>query len=425
MTTGQEQSATIGVLRLPERILFGDGSFAAVAVEASRLGDDVLLVCDPFLLNSPELDATVRELAALSMKVTVESGVVPELPRRHVEELIDNYRNTVPDVIVAVGGGSAIDLAKLLAVGLSHSGALHNWYGENAIPSPVIPIVAVPTTAGTGSEVTGVAVLTDPDRDLKVGISSPYLIPRVAVVDPLLSVGAPASVTAASGADALVHAVEAYTAAERSPDWSAQLPVFLGRNELSSPLALEAIRLIVPNLPRAVRDGNDLEARRAMARGSLLAGMAFGSAGTHLSHAIQYPVGALTHTPHGLGTGLLLPFVLDAVLPTCIPQLEHIADVLGLRESDSDSEATARTAIDAIAKVFDQIGLPPDLRSIGVTDADVPRIVELSLTVGRLVSNSSHPPTSGLIDQIVRAALHGSRVRASSDETLDQKRTFA
>ncbi|MDV8025325.1 iron-containing alcohol dehydrogenase [Rhodococcus sp. IEGM 1330] len=423
MTTGITQPTAIGVLRLPERILFGDGSFASVSVEASRLGRNVLLVCDPFLLNSPELDAILRDLAALSVKVTVESGVIPELPLEHVQKLIDSHRHSVPDAVVAVGGGSAIDLGKLIALGLSHNGALNDWYGENAIPFPVLPVVAVPTTAGTGSEVTGVAVLTDPGRDLKVGISSPYLIPRVAIVDPLLAVGAPASVTAASGADALVHAVEAHTAAVRSSDWSAQLPVFVGQNLLSSPLAIEAIRLIVPNLPRAVRDGNDLDARRAMARGSLLAGMAFGSAGTHLSHAIQYPVGALTHTPHGLGTGLLLPFVLDAVLPTCIPQLEQIAEVLDVRESTA--EASARAAIDTIARVFSEIGLPADLRSIGVDDKDVSRIVELSLTVKRLVSNSTHPPTSELIEGIVRAALDGDRARPVSYGTTDQNRIHA
>lgn len=423
MTADHNRSTALGVLRLPERILFGDGSFSAVSVEASRLGNNVLLVCDPFLLNSPEFEAILKEFATLAVKITVESGVVPELPLAHVETLIESHRHSVPDVVVAVGGGSAIELGKLIALGLSHVGALDNWYGENAIPTPVLPVIAVPTTAGTGSEVTGVAVLTDPGRDLKVGISSPYLIPRVAIVDPLLSVGAPASVTAASGADALVHAVEAHTAAVRPPDWSAQLPVFVGQNLLSSPLALEAIRLIVPNLPRAVRDGKDLDARRAMARGSLLAGMAFGSAGTHLSHAIQYPVGALTHTPHGLGTGLLLPFVLDAVLPTCISQLEDIAEVLGVREASA--EASAHAAIDAIAHVFSEIGLPADLRSIGVDDKDVSRIVELSMTVKRLVSNSTHTPTSELIEGIVRAALDGDRVRPDSFETTDQKRIHA
>ena len=423
MTTDETGATAHGVLRLPDRILFGDGSFSAVAVEASRLGSNVLLVCDPFLLDSPELDGILKELASLNVDVTVEARVVPELPREHVEELIAAHRNSGADAVVAVGGGSAIDLAKLIALGLSTIGALDTWYGENAIPSPVLPVVAVPTTAGTGSEVTGVAVLTDPDRDLKVGISSPYLVPCVAIVDPLLTIGAPPSVTAASGADALVHAVEAHTAAVRPADWSAQLPVFVGRNLLSSPLALEAIRLIVPNLSRAVRDGNDLDARRAMAQGSLLAGMAFGSAGTHLSHAIQYPVGALTHTPHGLGTGLLLPYVLDAVLPTCVPQLAHIAEALGLRESNS--EAAARAAIDAIAGVFEEIGLPSDLRSIGVTDADVPRIVELSLTVKRLVANSSDTPTPELIGRIVRAALDGDRARPVSEETNDQNRIHA
>src|SRR5690606_6529491 len=251
-------------------------------------------------------------------------------PVDHVAAAAEAARGFAPDVVVAWGGGSALDLGKLLALLLVHPGPLADYYGEHRVPGPVLPIVAVPTTAGTGSEGTPVAVVSDPDRELKVGVSDAALIPRVAIVDPELTIGAPAPVTAYAGIDAIVHAAESFTAAPRDPVWSDPLPIFVGRNRFSSLLALDALAAMGDALPRAVRDGGDLEARERMAWGSLLAGLAFGSGGTHLSHALQYPIGALTHTPHGLGTGLLLPYVLEACAPQTADRLAAMAGALGV-----------------------------------------------------------------------------------------------
>ncbi|GAA1001444.1 iron-containing alcohol dehydrogenase [Subtercola frigoramans] len=396
---------SFGVLRLPDRIHFGEGSFASVPREAVRLGRRVLVVCDPFLLETEELSGLLESLASEGAIVSVESEIIPELPLDVVERVSGRCRSAQPDVIIGFGGGSALDMAKLVSLTLRHGAPLTQYYGENAVPGPVVPLIAIPTTAGTGSEVTGVAVLTDPDRDLKVGISSPYLIPRIAVVDPLLSVGAPARVTAASGADAFVHAVEAFTAAVRDPIWGAEQPVFVGRNDLSSLLALTAVRIIFDALPRAVRDGGDLAARHAMAYGSLLAGMAFGSAGTHLSHAIQYPVGALTHTPHGVGTGMLLPFVLREIRASASDRLAEIAEAIGVATGNAETSADA--AIVAIASMMREIGLPASLAEMGVTEADVAKIVDLTLSVKRLVANSTLVPDYESIARIVTAAYLG------------------
>jgi alcohol dehydrogenase class IV len=238
-------------------------------------------------------------------------------------------------------------------------------------------------------------------------------------------VGAPPAVTASAGADALVHAIEAYTSNNHSPNWQDTLPVFVGENLLSSSLALEAIRLIGLSLRNAVRDGQDFEARSRMAYASLLAGMAFGTAGTHLSHAIQYPVGALTHTAHGLGTGMLLPYVMQALLATDAQRLAHVATALGV--AAGTTEESAQNAIDEVAAIMADIGLPTDLATMGVTESDLPRIVELSLSVRRLVTNSVIEPTEENLHRIVRAAFDGDRTAlnplrtAASNESENKK----
>ncbi len=402
-----EVIGSFGMLRLPNSIVFGDGCRFSIARTVAALGQRALVVCDPFLASSKPFAELLEELAGLDVVVTVDTHVVPELPVHVVEEAVDRALSIRPHVVVGFGGGSALDLAKLIALGLTHGTPLNRFYGENQVPGPVLPLVAIPTTSGTGSEVTPVAVLADPERDLKVGISSPYLIPRAAVVDPALMIGAPAPVTASAGADALVHAIEAYTSKNLAPHWDEQLPVFVGQNLLSSMMALEAIRLIGTSLRAAVEDGQDLEARSRMAYGSLLAGMAFGTAGTHLSHAIQYPVGALTHTPHGLGTGMLLPFVMQSILATDAGRLADIAGALGV--TGGTVKESAQNAVDEVAAIMTCIGLPKDLASMGVAEADLPRIVELSLTVRRLVTNSVLEPTEENIHRIVRAAFDGDR----------------
>ena len=217
-----------------------------------------------------------------------------------------------PDVIVAVGGGSVIDLAKVTALLLAHGGPLADYYAVQSVPGPIVPLVALPTTAGTGSEATPVAVVTDPATEMKIGVASPHLIPRHAICDPLLTVGAPPVVTAHSGIDALSHAVESFMAAreEPSPELVLGRPQ-VGKNLLSDVLALTAAGHVYRNLERAVVDGSDLEARTGMLYGSLLAGIAFGNSGVSAAHALQFALGAATHTSHGLGTGLLLPYVME------------------------------------------------------------------------------------------------------------------
>jgi len=397
-----------GVLRLPADVRFGWGARAAVPEIVAGMGSRVFVVADPFLATTEEFAALAAGVRAAGVEVEVYVEVPPELPVDAVERAAERAVAFGPDIVLGYGGGSALDAAKLVALLVAHGGALSRYYGENAVPGPVVPLVALPTTAGTGSEVTPVAVVSDPERELKVGVSSPHLVPRVAVVDPELTMGAPRGVTTHAGIDAFVHAVESLTARALDVEPRGVLPVFVGRNALTEPLALEAARLIHRALPRVVADPGDAEARIDMARGSLFAGMAFGSAGTHLSHAIQYPVGAMTHTPHGLGTGALLPYVLQACVPVVPERLATIGAAIGLPGGGAVAER-AQAVVDEIAALCARVGLPVSLREIGIEPADAERVVDLTMQVTRLTAIAPLEADRDAIAAIVAAAIEGDR----------------
>ncbi|GMA95511.1 alcohol dehydrogenase [Pseudolysinimonas kribbensis] len=376
------------------------GARAALPRIVSPLGRRAFVVVDPFLATTPAFREAVAALEASGIETHVHTDVLPELPVDSLQASAEAARAVRPDVVIGYGGGSALDASKLVALLLAHGGALPDYYGENAVPGPVLPLVAVPTTAGTGSEVTPVAVVADPARAVKVGISSPYLIPTAALVDPELSAAAPAGVTAHAGIDALVHAVESFTGRPLEPTWSTTPPVFVGRNLLTEPLSLEAIRLIGTSIESAVTHPTDRTAREDMARGSLLAGMAFGPTGTHLSHALQYPIGALTHTPHGLGTGLMLPYVLAACAAAIPEQLALVGQALGV-------DGSAQVAIRRIADIDRAIGLPHSLQDIGLTREQLPGIAELALGSARLIAITPVPVDAALLERILEAAWSG------------------
>ena len=226
------------------------------------------------------------------------------------------------------------------------------------MPGPIVPLIALPTTAGTGSEATPVAVITDPATEMKIGVASPHLIPRHAICDPLLTVGAPPVVTAHAGIDALSHAIESFMAAREEPSTELVLGrPQVGKNLLSDALALTAAGHIVRNLARAVDDGSDLEARTGMLYGSLLAGIAFGNSGVSAAHALQFALGAATHTSHGLGTGLLLPYVMEFNRPARPDEIAQLSSLMG---GDAVSQVHALGL---------KIGLPQSLADIGVAPA--------------------------------------------------------
>lgn len=395
---------TAGTLRLPRRVHFGYGSRAQLGEVLSPHGRRVLAIVDPFLLATPVFAEILAGLA--DFEVSVYSDVEPELPVATLDAATTHARAFRPDVVLAIGGGSTLDAAKLVALLLTHEGPLRQYYGENLVPGPSLPVVAVPTTAGTGSEVTPVAVVSDPQRATKVGVSSPHLVPEAAIVDPELTLGAPPTVTAYAGIDALVHAVESFTAVAVPRPWHTTLPVSTGRNAFTDTVAAQAITCLRGHLPAAVADGGDRQAREQVAFGSLLAGIAFGATGVHLSHALQYPIGAATKTPHGLGTGLLLPYVLHACRDAEVThRIAAVGVALGSTADTADEQA--RDAVSALHRLNETIGVPASLRDIGLTREQLPGIAEAASRSTRLVATAPVQATPAALLEILEHAHTG------------------
>lgn len=399
-------SAT-GVLRPPAEVLFGNGSRASLPRVLADLGTRVFVCSDPVIAETADFAHFVGAARERGLDIAAYSDVEPELPLAGVARATDVARRHGPDVVVGYGGGSTLDLAKLLAITLVTDEPLANFYGENLVPAGVLPVVAVPTTAGTGSEATPVAVVADPSRALKVGISSPRLVPVAAVVDPELTYTCPAPVTAFSGIDALTHAIESASARQHALDLTGQLPVFVGANALSGVLARQAAAAIAPNLAIAVREPGNAAARDHVAYGSLLAGMAFGTGGTHLSHALQYPIGDATHTPHGLGVGLLLPYVMEACLPFSRPVLADLARAMGACDDGLADDEAAVAGIRSVVELRATIGVPHTLAEIGVGQGDLNQLGLLASQVGRLVNNTPASDPRTLIVPVLSSAWNG------------------
>jgi alcohol dehydrogenase class IV len=299
-----------------------------------------------------------------------------------------------------------MDLAKITATVLAHGGGPRDYVGDDKIPGPVAPLICVPTTAGTGSEVSAASVLTDTDNHIKVGILSNYLRPRVAVVDPLLTVSCPPKVTADSGIDALTHAIEAYTAVDNAtfPLPPGERTVYQGRHPLGDVLAERAITLIGANLRRAVARGDDLDAREGMALGATLAGMAFSNVGVAVVHALEYPVGGATHCSHGAGNGLLLPFVMRFNLPARRREFAAVARLLGEDVTGLDEAQAADRAVAAVERLRADIGIPQRLRDIGVREEQLRPFAEKAFGIQRILRVNPRPVTAADLEGILRAA---------------------
>ena len=389
------------VLRAPSQVLFGTGMAAATGRVAAEYGRRVLVITDPVIADTPGFAGVVESLAGLDVTVFGEAAV--DVPGSAVDAALALGSAAEPDVIVAVGGGSVIDLAKVTALLLAHGAPLSDYYALQSVPGPILPLIALPTTAGTGSEATPVAVITDSATEMKIGVASPHMIPRHAICDPLLSIGAPPVVTAHSGIDALSHAVESFMAAreEPSPELVLGRPQ-VGKNLLSDVLALTAAGHIFRHLARAVEDGSDLEARTGMLYGALLAGIAFGNSGVSAAHALQFALGAATHTSHGLGTGLLLPYVMEFNRPARPDEIAQLSSLMG---GDAVSQVHALGLT---------IGLPQSLADIGVARHDLRPMAEASVGIKRLVDNNPRPLDVNALEAILDAAWHGEpeRLRA-------------
>lgn len=391
-----------GTIRAPRELIFGRGQRAALGEIAVKLGQRAVVVTDERLANDAAFCEMMDQLGAMGMDVHIDSSTQPDVPVDNAIQSAISARDFAPDLVIGIGGGSCLDLAKCVAILLTHGGRPQDYYGEHMVPGPVLPLIAIPTTSGTGSEVTPVSVLSDSERSLKVGISSPHIIPTVSICDPDLTLTCPTELTAIAGADAMTHAIEALTAMRAEPVAGiAQKRVFVGKNAMSDHFALEAIGLLWGGLEAACTNGSDIVAREKVMMGATLAGLAFGVAGTAAAHAIQYPVGALTHTAHGAGVACVMPYVMQWNAPQIADDLEKIAHATGLR--------TAADVIPAIAALFERIGIPVTLDALGLKEDKLDWVAEQSCGISRLIQNNPRPLDATNMRRLIGAAFTGDR----------------
>ena len=388
--------------------MFGSGSVA-------RLGEflrpwkpsRVLIVTDTMLICAGVVAQVEAPLRAAGLDVSVFDGGQPEPACAIAEAALSQAKMARPDVIVAVGGGSNMDVAKIVAALLTHGGAMRDYFGYGNVPGPVLPLVCLPTTAGTGSEVSHAAVLTDTENQMKVSILSHYLRPALAVVDPQLTLTCPPRPTADSGIDALTHAIEAMTATHFNElDVSADEPFpYEGKQPIGDCLAEKAIELIGQHLITAVNEPNNLAAREGMALAATMAGLAFSNNAVAAVHALEYPLGGALHVSHGAGNGLLLPHVMQFNLSTRLPEFARIARLLGEDTNGLSDEAAAAQAVVAVKRLSVAIGIPQRIRDLGGTLEQLPTFAAKSFSIKRLMLLNPRRPTEADLLEILRAAL--------------------
>ena len=401
-----------GTLRTPRNLVFGAGQRQALAGYARALGSRALVVTDQRLSGDSEFLKLMGSLKEAGLQVKVFDGTIAELPIECIASAVEAGKAIGADLVIGIGGGSCLDAAKVAAVLLTHGGRISDYYGEFKVPGPVLPLISLPTTSGTGSEVTPVAVVTDPDRAVKVGIASPHIISHTAICDPELTYSCPPGLTAVSGADALTHAIEAFTTMRREPTGSiVHEHVFLGKNVLSDNYALLAISHIAASLKRAVDNGRDTEARERLMLGATMAGLAFGTAGTAAAHAVQYPIGAMTHTPHGAGVAVMMPYVMEFNRSHCEPELAEIGQAMGLDLSARTVSEQAGTTIDAVERLFASVGIPKTIADLGVVQSQLGQVAEQAMGSARLIKNNPRPIELDTMAILVEAAFAGDRAR--------------
>lgn len=389
------------------QLFFGKNAINHLSEVAQRLGcKRVLLVTDPIIKLTGLVEKVREPLEKQGVTIEMFADGEPEPSLDAVTACLTQARAFKPDALVALGGGSNMDLAKMCAVLMAHGGKPSDYFGDEKIPGPIAPLICIPTTAGTGSEISMASVLTDKENRIKVGVLSHYLRPRVAIVDPLMTVTCPPKVTADSGIDALTHAIEAYTAVDNEvfPLPAGERTVYQGKNPIADACAEKAIKLVGQHLRSAVADGNDLTAREGMSLAATLAGKAFSNSGVAAVHAMEYPVGGAVHCSHGAGNGLLLPFVMRFNMSHRLQEFAEIAGMLGEDTTGLDEQAAAEKAITAVEKLRADIGIPQRLRDLGVKEEQLRGFAEKAFSIRRVMRVNPREASVDDIEGIYRAA---------------------
>lgn len=374
------------------QVIFRPGAAKEIgALARLKCGARPLFVTDPGLRRIGLCDPALQSLAQAGLAVTVFDAVEADPSLATVMAAVEAGRAAEVTGVIGFGGGSSLDVAKVVALLLGSGEEIDKAWGVGNAKGPRLPLILVPTTAGTGSEVTPVSIITVGGEE-KRGVSSPILLPDVALLDPDLTLGLPAPITAATGIDAMVHAIEAYTSA-------------LKKNPMSDLLAREALRLLAANLDEAVHNGSNREARQAMLLGACLAGQAFANAPVAAVHALAYPLGGNFHIPHGLSNALVLPQVLRFNVSAATTHYGELAPIiLGDRLRTDDPSTYAEQLIEEFEQMSARVGLPTRLRDAGVPEEMLPQLAKEAMLQQRLLVNNPREVTEADALAIYQAA---------------------
>jgi alcohol dehydrogenase class IV len=383
--------ATYSLLNV-RHVVAGPGSIGAIGgIVADRGAERVLVITDRGVWDAGLIERPMAILDASGVRVEVIRDTPPEPEADHVNRIFDAAKGAGCRMIVGIGGGSVMDVAKIVSVMLTNDVSLRQLLAKAKIARRGLPTLMVPTTAGTGSEVTQNAIVRVPEEESKVGIVDPMLVPDCVILDPEMTAGLPPAITAATGMDALTHAIECYTSKKANP--------------FSDMYALKAVTLISGGIRRAFRDGKDMGARHDMLLGAMFGGLCIATSGTTAVHALAYPLGGKYRIPHGLSNAILLPHVMKFNLDAAEGKFRDIAVAMGLDVSGLTGRQAADRMIENLYSLNDDLGIRCDMKEKGVTEADLDILAEAASKVTRLLENNPKPVTKADMREIYRKLL--------------------
>jgi alcohol dehydrogenase class IV len=375
----------------PNKVILGNGAVSHVGEEARKLGAaKALIVTDEGVVKAGLVKDAEASLKAQKIEVGIYDKVKPEPPARLVDECAQAVRSNSYDIIVGIGGGSSLDVAKGASIMATNKGKVTDYVGDNLVPRRGVPKILIPTTAGSGSEVTRGVVMTDEADNSKKVVFSDFVLADVAIVDPLLTVSMPPVVTADTGMDALVHAIESYVSVNATP--------------FSDMLAMEAIRLIAEYLPVAYAKANNIEARFNMSFAATLAGAAFVSGGLGAVHGLAYPLGTEYHWPHGRSNAVMLPYVVDFNKIGNLNKYAAIAQAMGENIDGLSKYEAAEVLVDSLFGLLDILHIPAKLSAYDISEKDIPKLVAGGMKQSRLFVPNPRNLTEADVKAIYTAA---------------------
>ncbi len=360
-----------------DHIIAGENSIESLAEHLHLIGSEVksaLILTQAPIKDLGFLDKILNQLLAKGIDVDVNMDIMPEPTDENIKYIFEKVKDKEYDVMIGIGGGSVLDTTKIISVLKTNDKNIEEMFGTNLVDKPGIATILIPTTSGTGAEVTPNAIVTVPEQELKIGIVSNYLLPKIVFIDPMLTLGLPKPITASTGMDAFTHSLESFISNKANP--------------ISDMFALESIRLISSSIVEAYQNGSSVKARENMLLGSLYGGMALTSAGTAAVHALAYPLGGKYNIPHGTANSMLLPHVMKFNMDAIIDRLSQVAVPMGINIENLSNEQIAKKVIERISELTTILEIPQRLTEYGIKEENLDELSKLALEVKRLLNNN-------------------------------------